>query len=258
MFPDFTTSAASFEGLPYKAACRAFFCAHSSVLMETPSPFWRKSRAPFSSTMQMVTDTFWRAASASAATTIFLMAARFKYFFEGRSAAISVPIRMNAISSDLNMRRMVSMGSRFSKRGRPRPHRTCAQEPSCPGFAISKEHLFRSGVRIYGAWLARKIDTQAPSKNTPNASGLEALSVIALDFANSGFLWHLRVTVSSQPFQLHTASVETSALSICGARAATFAPVPGTSPGSSARKSKGATPSVSPAKLRLHGAAVFR
>ena len=38
------------------------------------------------------------------------------------------------------------------------------------------------------------IDTQAPSKNTPNASGLEGLSVIALDFANSGFLSHLRVT----------------------------------------------------------------
>jgi hypothetical protein len=43
---------------------------------------------------------------------------------------------------------------------------------------------------------------------------LEALSVMALDFANSGFLSHLRVTGQFTPFQLQTASVGTSALSM--------------------------------------------
>jgi hypothetical protein len=68
-----------------------------------------------SSTMQIVTDTFWRLASASAAATIVLIAARFKYFLEGKSAAIIVPIRQSTTTSGLNMRGMVSAALRFSK-----------------------------------------------------------------------------------------------------------------------------------------------
>ena len=65
--------------------------------------------------MTIVTGTFWRLASASAPATIVLIAARFKYFFEGKSEARSVPIRLNATDIDLNMRGMVSAGVEVSK-----------------------------------------------------------------------------------------------------------------------------------------------
>ena len=48
--------------------------------------FCRKSRLPLSSTMQIVTSTFSFLASASAAATIVLIAARFTDFLVGRSA----------------------------------------------------------------------------------------------------------------------------------------------------------------------------
>src|SRR5712692_4554777 len=57
------------------------------VLSPAPSAFWRKSRLPLSSTMQMVTCTFRLCASASAAAAIVLMAARFSHFLLGSSAA---------------------------------------------------------------------------------------------------------------------------------------------------------------------------
>src|SRR5215510_1081497 len=44
-----------------------------------------------------------------------LMASRFKYFFDGRSAAISVSNRQSAIRNDFNMRGIVSTAWRFSK-----------------------------------------------------------------------------------------------------------------------------------------------
>ncbi len=65
--------------------------------------------------MTIVTDTFWRLASASAPATIVLIAARSRYFLEGKSEAVSVPARQSATSNALNMGGMVSMGCRFSK-----------------------------------------------------------------------------------------------------------------------------------------------
>src|ERR1022692_749091 len=64
------------------------------VFNPAPSAFCRKRRLPLSSTTQMVTWTlrFW--ASASAAATMVLMAARFKVFLAGRSAADRVGIRV--------------------------------------------------------------------------------------------------------------------------------------------------------------------
>src|ERR1039458_4173360 len=64
------------------------------VFNPAPSAFCRKSRLPLSSTMQIVTCTlrFW--ASDSAAATMVLMAAMFRVFLEGRSAAEIMGIRV--------------------------------------------------------------------------------------------------------------------------------------------------------------------
>src|SRR5271157_4828789 len=69
------------------AAYLAFFCANWMVFSEAPSAFCRNSRFPLSSMMQMVTCTLRFAASLSAAATMVLMAARFRYFRVGSSAA---------------------------------------------------------------------------------------------------------------------------------------------------------------------------
>src|SRR6266851_1905607 len=63
------------------------------VLRGALSAFSRKSRLPLSSTMQMVTSTCWRCASASAAATMVLTAARFRYFLLGKSAADAIRTR---------------------------------------------------------------------------------------------------------------------------------------------------------------------
>src|SRR5712692_9994922 len=73
------------------------------VLRGALSAFSRKSRLPLSSTMQMVTSTCWRCASASAAATMVLMAARFRYFLLGRSAADAVRSRHRVATVSLNM-----------------------------------------------------------------------------------------------------------------------------------------------------------
>src|SRR5713226_8015823 len=86
------------------------------VLRGALSAFSRKSRLPLSSTMQIVTSTCWRCASASAAATMVLMAARFRYFLLGSSAADAVRRRQTraAVSlgiDDLNMASDASTGS---------------------------------------------------------------------------------------------------------------------------------------------------
>src|SRR5882762_961012 len=60
------------------------------VLREAVSAFCKKRRLPLSSTMQMVTSTLSFLASASAAATMVLMAARLMYFLLGRSAETAV------------------------------------------------------------------------------------------------------------------------------------------------------------------------
>src|SRR6476620_10131582 len=86
------------------------------VLSVAASAFSRKSRLPLSSTIQMVTSTFCFLASASAAATIVLIAARFRYFRAGRSADDvaatddAVAARLSITKSSLNMRRMLPVG----------------------------------------------------------------------------------------------------------------------------------------------------
>src|SRR6476620_5997958 len=87
------------------------------VLSEAASAFSRKSRLPLSSTIQMVTSTFCFLASASAAATMVLIAARFRYFRVGRSADDeaatddAVAARLSITRKSLNMRRMLPVGS---------------------------------------------------------------------------------------------------------------------------------------------------
>jgi len=97
----------------YSAACRAFFCANSIVFMDAVSPFCKNSKFPLSSTMQIVTPTLRFFASASAAATIVLMAARSKYFFVGKSFAGIAPARLSNTKSRLNMRAMLSIALVF-------------------------------------------------------------------------------------------------------------------------------------------------
>src|SRR6266446_4730278 len=113
MLPFFTASAPSFEGLLYIAACRAFFGANSIVLIGAASPFCRNNRFPLSSTMQIVTSTLRFFASASAAATIVLTAARSKYFFVGKSLEGETPNRVINARSRLNMRAMLSIAPAF-------------------------------------------------------------------------------------------------------------------------------------------------
>src|ERR1035441_9946874 len=78
------------------------------VFNPAPSAFCRKSRLPLSSTMQIVTCTvrFW--ASDSAAATMVLMAARFRVFLEGRSAAetMGIIVRLRITASEQASRRV--------------------------------------------------------------------------------------------------------------------------------------------------------
>src|ERR1700687_4090959 len=66
--------------------------------------------------MQIVTSTFCFLASASAAATMVLIAARFRYFRVGRSAddgaatEDAVATRLSITASSLNMRRMLPAG----------------------------------------------------------------------------------------------------------------------------------------------------
>src|SRR5438876_1112692 len=74
------------------------------VVSPAPSAFWRNRRFALSSMTTIVTWTLRLCISASAAATIVLIAARFKYFLDGRSAAV-------AISAALRQRtRSFSMG----------------------------------------------------------------------------------------------------------------------------------------------------
>src|SRR5882672_7080331 len=106
------------------------------VLMDAASAFSRKSRLPLSSTIQIVTSTFCFLASASAAATMVLIAARFKYFRVGRSAddgaatEDAVATRLSITTSSLNMRRMLPQDSfrslvcsfqKIRREGRPGP-----------------------------------------------------------------------------------------------------------------------------------------
>src|SRR5258708_7828799 len=84
------------------------------VFREAASAFWKNSRLPLSSTMQMVTSTcrFW--ASTSAAATIVLMAAKFRYFLVGRSAAKAVAAKKASIAkSSLSMGRMLPLATQI-------------------------------------------------------------------------------------------------------------------------------------------------
>src|SRR5882672_8543051 len=76
------------------------------VFREAVSAFCRKRRLPLSSTMQMVTSTLSFFASASAAATIVLMAARLMYFLLGKSAEYVVATRHNRANVRLNMYKM--------------------------------------------------------------------------------------------------------------------------------------------------------
>src|SRR5258706_1708194 len=73
------------------------------VLRPAESPFCRNSRLPLSSTMQIVTCTFRFSASASAAVTIVLTAARLRNFLLGRSAADVNVIRVTSNATSLGM-----------------------------------------------------------------------------------------------------------------------------------------------------------
>src|SRR6266436_8365988 len=81
--------------------------------MDAVSPFCKNSKFPLSSTMQIVTPTLRFFASASAAATIVLMAARSKYFFFGKSFAGIAPARLSNTKSRLNMRAMLSIALVF-------------------------------------------------------------------------------------------------------------------------------------------------
>src|SRR5882762_8182022 len=93
------------------------------VLREAASAFWRKRRLPLSSTMQIVTSTLRFLASASAAATMVLMAARLMNFLDGRSAAEAVVIRASITKSSLNMGGCYALGWRFSRWKVARPER---------------------------------------------------------------------------------------------------------------------------------------
>src|SRR5258705_1807781 len=134
----FTASAPSFEGLLYIAACRAFFCANSIVLIGAASPFCRNNRFPLSSTMQMVTSTLRFFASASAAATMVLTAARSKYFFVGKSLEGETPDKLNNARSRLNMRAMLSIAPAFF-------HAKIA-ESGAPGGTRTPDLLVRSQI----------------------------------------------------------------------------------------------------------------
>src|SRR6266496_5734500 len=78
------------------------------VLRPAASAFCRKRRLPLSSTMQIVTCTFRFCASASAAAAMVLMAARFRYFLVGRSAADVNVIRVTSKATSLDMRNILA------------------------------------------------------------------------------------------------------------------------------------------------------
>src|SRR5258708_6149350 len=83
------------------------------------SAFSRERRVPVSSTVQMVTLTCWRCASASAAAAMVLVGARVRYFLVGRAAADAIRARQKraAVSLIVNMGRDSSTGWE----GFPRP-----------------------------------------------------------------------------------------------------------------------------------------
>jgi hypothetical protein len=89
------------------AADRALRRANSTVLRGAPSAFCRKRRLPLSSTMQRLTSTFRLWASASAAETMVLMAARLSCFLDGRSVAKVSATRARIAVSCLSMPRML-------------------------------------------------------------------------------------------------------------------------------------------------------
>ena len=63
--------------------------------------------------MQMVTCTLRFCASASAAATIVLSAARFKYFFEGRSAAEARKATLRNSTTSLSMALMITKSAGY-------------------------------------------------------------------------------------------------------------------------------------------------
>src|SRR5882724_3024394 len=83
------------------------------VLRDAVSAFCKKRRLPLSSTMQMVTSTLSFLASASAAATIVLMAARLTYFLLGKSAEYVVATKHNRANVRLNMYKMSPLLSQF-------------------------------------------------------------------------------------------------------------------------------------------------
>src|ERR1700722_11929422 len=79
------------------------------VLSGAPSAFCRNSRFPLSSTTQRVTSTPRFLASASAAATMVLIAARSRYFLLGRSLG-KVAKKLSITKNSLHMGRMLPIG----------------------------------------------------------------------------------------------------------------------------------------------------
>src|SRR5262249_34892760 len=98
----------------------ALRCAIWTVLIPAPSAFWRKSRLPLSSTMQMVTCASRFLASVSAAPTMVLSAARLRYLRVGSSAALASSTQVRAARVKLIMRELITTlcESRSDRAGR--------------------------------------------------------------------------------------------------------------------------------------------
>src|ERR1035438_9947176 len=126
------------------------------VFNPAPSAFCRKSRLPLSSTMQIVTCTlrFW--ASDSAAATMVLMAAMFRVFLEGRSAAEIMGIRVKvriAVIAGVPMSRDAARTS------------ACATEYAegiTMNIPLSRRTFLRAGAAGSGSLLAARTVLLAP------------------------------------------------------------------------------------------------
>src|ERR1035441_9542890 len=149
------------------------------VFNPAPSAFCRKSRLPLSSTMQIVTCTvrFW--ASDSAAATMVLMAARFRVFLEGRSAAetMGIIVRLRITASEQASRRV---GTRHAGVRAPR-----YSESITMNIPFSR----RTFLRGSGSLLAARTVLLAPQALAASSAGERVrFGMIGIGMQGSGLL----------------------------------------------------------------------
>src|ERR1035441_1768699 len=149
------------------------------VFNPAPSAFCRKSRLPLSSTMQIVTCTvrFW--ASDSAAATMVLMAARFRVFLEGRSAAetMGIIVRLRITASEQASRRV---GTRHAGVRAPR-----YSESITMNIPFSR----RTFLRGSGSLLAARTVLLAPQALAASSAGERVrFGMIGIGSQGSGLL----------------------------------------------------------------------